>query len=266
MISIQKLIEQERNNGYLGDNASAKVCQDIVLKALANSSLSRNVTIKGGVVMRSKTNNSRRATQDLDIDFIKYSLADEAIDAFVRKLNCLEKITITRIGRIEELRQQDYSGKRVYILIRDEEGSQIKSKIDLGVHKRFEIEQEEYCFDIAYDDEGASLLINSNEQMLSEKLRSLLKFGTFSTRFKDIYDMYYLKDKVNLEKLRRILQIYVFDDDSMRENNGKDIAKRLKTIFADKTYLARLGGSDKKWIDEDVNMVAAGLIELAEEI
>ena len=42
---------------------------------------------------------------------------------------------------------------------------------------------------IEYDDEGASLLINSNEQMLSEKLRSLLKFGTFSTRFKDIYEL-----------------------------------------------------------------------------
>ena len=48
---------------------------------------------------------------------------------------------------------------------------------------RKQIEKEEYCFDIAYDDEGASLLINSNEQMLSEKLRSLLNFGTFSTRF-----------------------------------------------------------------------------------
>lgn len=54
---------------------------------------------------------------------------------------------------------------------------------------RKQIEKEEYCFDIAYDDEGASLLINSNEQMLSEKLRSLLKFGTFSTRFKDIYEL-----------------------------------------------------------------------------
>lgn len=52
-----------------------------------------------------------------------------------------------------------------------------------------QIEKEEYCFDIAYDDEGASLLINSNEQMLSEKLRSLLNFGTFSTRFKDIYEL-----------------------------------------------------------------------------
>lgn len=54
---------------------------------------------------------------------------------------------------------------------------------------RKQMEQEEYCFDITYDDEGASLLINSNEQMLSEKLRSLLNFGTFSTRFKDIYEL-----------------------------------------------------------------------------
>lgn len=266
MISIQRLIEQERNNGYLGDNASAKVCQDIVLKALASSSLSRNVTIKGGVVMRSKTNNTRRATQDLDIDFIKYSLADKAIDIFIRKLNCIEGISINRIGEIEELRQQDYSGKRVYILIKDTEGNCIKSKIDLGVHRKFEIEQEEYCFDIAYDDEGASLLVNSNEQMLSEKLRSLLKFGTFSTRFKDIYDMYYLMDRVNIEKLRQVLQIYVFDDESMREKNGKDIAKRLKTVFADKAYIARLSRSDKKWIDDDVNEVTAGLVELAERI
>ena len=53
---------------------------------------------------------------------------------------------------------------------------------------RKQIEQEEYCFDIAYD-EGASLLINSNEQMLSEKLWSLLKFATFSARFKDIYEL-----------------------------------------------------------------------------
>ena len=56
---------------------------------------------------------------------------------------------------------------------------------------RKQIEKEEYCFDIAYDDEGASLLINSNEQMLSEKLRSLLNFGTFSTRFKDIYELWF---------------------------------------------------------------------------
>ena len=62
MINIQKLIEEANEKGYQGDKASAKVCQEIILKALSIGPLSRNVTIKGGVVMRSKTNNVRRAT------------------------------------------------------------------------------------------------------------------------------------------------------------------------------------------------------------
>ncbi len=266
MINIQKLIEQALKSGYQGDNASAKVCQDIVLKALATGPLNRNVTIKGGVVMRSKTNNVRRATQDLDIDFIKYSLADEAIDIFVRKLNCLEGISITRIGKIEELKQQDYSGKRVFILIEDAEGNQVSSKIDLGVHNRFELEQEEYCFDVAYDEEGASLLINSNEQMFAEKLRSLLKFGPLSTRFKDVYDMYYLKDTTDMEKLLLALDTYIFKDSLMREKEGKDIVKRLKVTFGDKAYIRNLDTSDKRWLDDEINIITEEILKFVQKI
>lgn len=261
MINIQKLIEEANEKGYQGDKASAKVCQDIVLKALSVGPLRRSVTIKGGVVMRSKTNNARRATQDLDMDFIKYSLADESIDAFINKLNCLEGIRISRVGKIEELRQQDYSGKQVFVLIEDSFGNQVRSKIDLGVHNRFKLEQEEYCFDIAYDDEGASLLINSDEQMLAEKLRSLLKFGPFSTRYKDVYDMYYLKDTVNKEKLMTVVDIYIFSDTSMKENTGSDIEKRLRITFKDKGYIRRLDTSDKRWIDEEINVITEGILE-----
>ncbi len=85
------------------------------------------------------------------------------------------------------------------------------------MHNRFELEQEEYCFDIAYDDECASLLINSDEQMLAEKLQSLLKFGPFSTRYNDVYDMYYLKDAVDREKLMIALDTYIFSDATMKE-------------------------------------------------
>lgn len=266
MINIQKLIDQAVENGYQGDYASAKVCQDIVLKALAIGPLCRNVTIKGGVVMRSKTNNVRRATQDLDIDFIKYSLADESIDIFIRELNCLEGITITRLGKIEELKQQDYSGKRVFILIEDTEGSQIRSKIDLGVHNRFELEQEEYCFDIDYDNEGAILMINSDEQMLAEKLRSLLKFGPLSTRFKDVYDMYYLKDTADMAKLMSALDTYIFNDVSMRENEGKDIVNRLNFTFSDKSYIRSLAKSDKRWIDDEIDVITRGILDFVSKI
>lgn len=110
-----------------------RVCQDIVLREIARSNQERNVTIKGGVAMRSITGNVRRATEDLD--FIKYSLEDESIRYFISKLNCLEGIRIEIKGnKIEQLSQQEYSGKRVYIIIKDDEGNVIESKIDLGVH------------------------------------------------------------------------------------------------------------------------------------
>jgi hypothetical protein len=122
------MLDKTQNDGYPVQDARAKVCQDIVLKAIAESSMSRNVTIKGGVVMRSITGNVRRATQDMDIDFIRYSLSDEAIDIFIQKINCLPDITIERIGKITELNQQDYHGKSVKILITDEDGVSIESK------------------------------------------------------------------------------------------------------------------------------------------
>ncbi len=247
------MINEIKALGYPSQDASARVCQDIVLKAIATSNLSRKVTIKGGVVMRSITGNVRRATQDMDIDFIRYSLSDESIDGFINKLNCLPEITIVRIGSITELNQQDYHGKSVKIKITDIEGSMIESKIDLGVHKHLEIEQEEYCFDIAYDNEGASLLINSKEQMFSEKLRSLLKFGTFSTRFKDIYDMYYHCDNLSKEKLLVCLDSYIFSDAGMRENNMSDIVKRIAKVFRNESYKLKVDQSDKRWIDASIN-------------
>lgn len=48
MINILELIEQEQANGYSAANASAKICQDLVLRALASGPLNRNVTIRGG--------------------------------------------------------------------------------------------------------------------------------------------------------------------------------------------------------------------------
>ena len=117
-------------------------------------------------------------------------------------MNCIKELQIRRIGEIEELKQQEYKGKRVYIEIQDKSGFKINSKIDLGVHSKLDVEQEEYCFDIAFDDEGANLLINSNEQMFVEKLRSLLKLGPISTRYKDIFDMFYLSKRVELSKMK----------------------------------------------------------------
>ena len=252
-MNIADIITELQEKGYEPDDARATLCQEFVLKAISESSLSKNVTIKGGVVMRNITKNVRRATQDMDIDFIRYSLSDESIDRFIEKLNCLDGITVRRIGRIEELNQQDYKGKRVFISIADMYGNVVDSKIDLGVHRHMEIDQEEFCFDIAFDDEGASLLINTREQMFAEKLRSLLKFGSFSTRYKDIYDMYYQCGRMNEEKLSQCLQIFILGDPEMRENDMTAVIRRVSFILRNNAYKKRVNESDKRWLDDDIN-------------
>lgn len=252
--------------GYSFEDANARLCQDIILKALSISSLSSNVTIKGGVVMRSISKSVRRATQDIDIDFIRYSLSNDSIDSFVKKINIIKGISIKRIGEVVSLKQHDYHGKRIFIEISDEIGNTISSKIDFGVHNKYDLKQEEYCFDVCISDDGASLLINSLEQMYAEKLASLLKFGEFSTRYKDIYDMYYISNKVDIDKLEKCFKQVIYDNQEMRVKNIEDIKRRVTRIFGNENYVKLLLSSNKNWVNENVNDVLNSIIMLLESI
>jgi predicted nucleotidyltransferase component of viral defense system len=255
MSKLTDLVDKIKMEGYSEANAEAKLCQDIVLEAISKSGLDKNITVKGGVVMRSLSGNVRRATQDMDLDFIRYSLADASIDRFIQRINCLDGISIERIGEIEELRQQDYHGKRIHVAISDTEGNSFVSKIDLGVHKNLNIEQEEFCFDLSCDDDGALLLINSKEQMFTEKLRALLKFGMFSTRYKDVFDLCYLIDLINRDRLLICMNAYIFSDTGMRENNVADVIGRVDRTFKSRQYRKNIASANKNWLNMDIDQV-----------
>lgn len=268
MINLEKMTEKYRDSGYSDRNADARVCQDIVLKAIEKSNLGRNVTIKGGVVMRSITGDMRRATEDLDLDFIRYSLEDNSIRYFISKLNCLEGISIEIKGdKIEQLSQQEYSGKRVVIIIKDDVGYSLESKIDLGVHANMNIEQDNYCFDVCMDDDGVSLLINSCEQIFVEKLRSLLRFGPLSTRYKDIFDFCFLKDHVDMVRLADCLRIYIIEEPSMRERDMDSVRRRVSLTFSNRQFKKNVEKSgDRNWLQLDVGVAFKIIQEFLETV
>lgn len=266
MLQIAEMIKKAKSEGYDEGNAEAKVAQDILLILISKSSLNRNITVKGGVVMRSISHDSRRATQNMDLDFIRYSLQDDAIQAFIEKLNNVGIVNIHITGSIEELRQQDYHGRRVHVTIIDADGYILTSKIDLGVHKHFDIEQEDFCFDVGLNDMSASLLINSKEQMLTEKMRSVLKFGPISTRYKDIYDIYYLFSLADRKKLMNCFEILIFSDPGMRENDMADVLHRVESTFSSKRYVDRLKSSRKNWLELETDVVLRGIISSLENM
>ena len=260
MINILELSNKVKADGYQEEMAEAKLCQDIILLLLSKSKFNKSITIKGGVVMRSLSDNVRRATIDIDLDLIKYPLTIKGIKDFIKELNGLEGIKLKIIGKIEDLKHQDYNGKRVYVELQDSFGNYLSSKIDIGVHKYIDLEQEEYCFDISASNDGASLLINSKEQMFTEKLKSLLRFGALSTRFKDVYDMYFLINLLCKEELLHCFEVLIYKDAKMREKTLTDIVDRLNMTFNNQIYLDNLNTSNKNWIGEDNKIVLDTII------
>ncbi len=164
-------VDKIKKDGYSEANAEAKLCQDIIIKAISQSSLNRNVTIKGGVVMRSLSKNARRATQDLDLDFIRFSISEESIGIFI------------------------------------------------------------------------------------EKLKSLMRFGTRSTRYKDVFDNCYLSDLADVEKLRFCIQKYIYADTTIDVNDADEIRRRAERIFFSSTYKKQVERSKKNWLDLSVDEV-----------
>ena len=244
-------------DGYSQENAESKLCQDIILKAISDSKMAKNATIKGGVVMRSISDNARRATQDIDIDLIRYSISDESIRAFIEKLDCIDGIKIASDGQIIELNHQDYKGKRITITISDEYDNVLSLKMDIGVHKDLDINQDTYSFDIGFQDDAVSLLINSPAQMIAEKLKSLLRFGTRSTRYRDIFDICYLIDVVDKKQLYQCMQKYIFEDDTISINNMQDALNRLEQTLSNESFLQNVSQSRRNWLDMPVEDIAS---------
>ena len=206
--------------------------------------------------MHSISKDMRRATRDMDLDFIKYSLEDNSIIRFIEELsNVDDGIKIEIDGEIKELHHQDYDGKRVNIELFDKYGNKLKTKLDIGVHKLLDIKQDEYCFDLSIINKNANLLINSKEQIFVEKIKSLLKLGFRSTRYKDLFDFYYLINKTELdkEKLINCFNILIFKDETMRENNIEDVVNRLQMTFNSNAYRNHLSNPKNNWLDITVD-------------
>ena len=134
-----KMVTELMKAGYKRAGARAKIAHDVVLAAIKASGMKDHVTIKGGVVMSGMTQAARRATMDMDADFVSYSLSNVAIEKFVRGLDAHSDCSIAIEGPIADLRQQEYKGKRFYLRVTDENGYKVLTKLDLGVHTKVEV-------------------------------------------------------------------------------------------------------------------------------
>jgi len=97
---------------------------------------------------------------------------------------------------------------------------------------------------------------------IREKLKSLLKFGIRTTRYKDIFDIYYLINNayINKEELLYIIHSLIINDNTMKESNLNDIIKNLKITINNNIFKHNLSDARNNWLGVPVNEVINSVI------
>lgn len=262
-MNLRQIRDSYIDDGLDFQNATVRTCRDVVLSLISATGMLNHVTVKGGVVMQQISGDKRRATRDLDLDFVRYPMTDNAIRAFIHTLcppDAGVKLEID--GPIEDLKHQDYHGKRVHLRISDAFGASMSLKLDLGVHDKLQMEQQELWFDTALQNDGVALMANSKEQICAEKLRSLMRIGAASTRFKDVFDVYYLLccEGVDSDSFDRAMSVLVYDADDMRESDSRDVYARLSQVLNDRRFHRGLENARNNWLGADVGRVVSGIL------
>lgn len=244
---MNKYIKQ----GHNFRNAQNLAAEEIVLNKIAASPLSEHVTLKGGIVMFNLTKSDRRVTQDIDFDLIRYSLDERSIKLFIEKMNTVDDGVVASMSKnIEQLHQEDYKGVRVHLSLKDSENSLLSIKLDIGIHTYSAIEQKKIVFTFGSDGKSVSIKVNPCEQVFAEKLLSLARLGPISTRYKDVYDLYYLisNNLVDINKTREILNIF-FKSSKREPNDIFDMNNSIIDTLDDKNYREEAINPASKWID-----------------
>lgn len=261
MKTIAEALASYVKKGFTTPQAENYVCQRIVLTKISKSSLSQKVLIKGGVVMFNRTGNLRRATADLDFDFLRYDISDESIRSFVSQLNEVDRQFHLDLTSIEPLHQEDYRGKRVIVSIKDETAN-LDFKMDIGVHTLLGVKQDVVCFSFLDEEDGILLSANPPEQIFAEKAYSLAKHGVFSGRSKDLFDMYYLISEchLNRETVKTCLDLLTFEN---KRGIGSidEVRESVELALDDPAFQRRLLRAREKWVEVSVEAMTKAIID-----
>ncbi len=93
-------------------------------------------------------------------------------------------------------------------------------------------------------------------------MKSLLKFGIRSTRYKDIFDFYYLINNniLNKERLLKYIDLLIINDKNINQSTINEIILRLETILNNRSFVVRLDNAGSNWINIPINDVITNVI------
>jgi len=200
--SIKDKLKAKRDEtGVPFDILQKKFFIDCFLKLLSESKYADNFIWKGGFVLSAITGIQKRTTVDLDTLVRGVTVDAITLSKIIKEIisNKDESSPDFNLIDVQEIQEEKaYQGLRVRIM---GQLGQMKDNFHLDVVTGETLEQRaiEWDYQPLIGDKKIPIYIYRPEQILAEKLQTVLERGIANTRMKDFYDVYIIPATTQLD-------------------------------------------------------------------
>ena len=204
-----KIIEQQHNLNYY--ELLQRYMFERILERISVSKYQDNFILKGGLLLSAMFGIDNRTTKDMDTTITGIDIAQ---DKLIKVLNEILSINLRDgvkfdIVDINDIRIDDEYGGNKYYIVGRKENLKVNLEIDISTGDQITANKLKYKYPLLF--ENRTILISSFnlETILSEKIETILKRGTFYSRMKDFYDVYYLlttlRNEIDIETIKKAI-------------------------------------------------------------
>ena len=179
------------------------------LERLSKTEYSNHFIIKGGILIASLVGLNHRTTMDIDVTVKNIPLNETEISKIISYVCGIsnEDVFTLHLDRVEPIRDDDeYQGYRAFIIA---EYEQLHNSITIDITTGDSIYPEaiKHSFTKVFENKQISLLCYPIENVIAEKLETILSRNITTTRLRDFYDVYVLSSKnINKHTLKIALE------------------------------------------------------------
>lgn len=182
-----------------------------LLERISLSKYKDNFILKGGMLISAMLGIDNRTTMDMDATIKEIQLTkDTIIEIFdlILKIDLNDDISFI-FKKIEEIREEDYyNGFRLsYDAIFD--NMVVAFKIDITLGDKITPKEIKYKFNLMLEDREIEVWAYNLETIIAEKFETVIRRGVFSTRPRDLYDIYMLiktqSKNINIKTLKEAI-------------------------------------------------------------
>ncbi len=180
-----------------------------VLERISLSKYHDNFILKGGLLLSAMFGIDNRMTKDMDATITGI---DVSKDKMLKVLNEILSINLNDgvkfdVVNITDIREDDEYGGNKYHIVGKLQSLKVNLEIDISTGDKVTPKELKYKYPLIFEDRTIMISSYNIETILAEKIETILRRGTFNSRMKDFYDVYYF-----LTKLRKDMDINILKE------------------------------------------------------